>query len=92
MHVQNVSAGEDSLNLGLSVLIDHSTARDAIQGHARALGKLVLGDQADREEQGVAGDVLTGFCNRTAVFVNLCNGNTLKALTAVNFNYGVAES
>ena len=91
VHVEHVSASKDALGSSLSVLVHHRTVGYAVKRDVSRFGKLVFGNETNREKKRIARNILACFCNGTATLVYLCNGNALKAFAAVNFHYGVTE-
>ena len=89
--VEDVTAGEHTLEGGLTVLIYRRAARDAVHADARAAGQLVLGDETHGQKQGVALEVDLGAGDGTATLVHLGNGDTRHALLAVDLRHGVGE-
>ena len=84
MNVQHVAAGENAGVGGLSVFVDYRAAGDAVKLDAHVLAQLVLGDKTDGKHERIAGDIFLRAGDRAAVLVDLCNGDALKALLAVN--------
>ena len=68
----------------LSVFVDYRAAGDAVKFDTHVFAQLILGDKTDGKHERVAGDIFLRAGNRAAVLVDLCNGDALKALLAVN--------
>ena len=62
--VEDVAAGEDAGHAGLEALVDERAARGGADAHPGGAGELVLGKEADGEQQRVALDPALGAGDR----------------------------
>ena len=90
--MQHVAAGKDAGSAGLAGSVHHRAGGHAIHLHARAERQLVFGNQADGEQQRIAGHEARGFHLRDARSgINLRDSHALDALLAVDIDHGSVE-
>ncbi len=82
MHLDNVAAGKHAGDAGLHVLVDHSTLGTGVHLDAGLLGQLVLGNQADAEQDGIHIKLHLGAGNGLAVGADLGHDGFLHPLLA----------
>ena len=91
VHLQNVAAGENTLDPRLAGFVYQSTVRDGVDGNAGGTRQLVLRNETDGQKQRVTGNIALCLGNRTALRVYLRDGHALYALFAVNLTNGCRE-
>ena len=89
--MKHISAGKNTLEMGLSELVDYGAFCYGAYGNTRNLGQLVFGNKSHRKKQCIAFVKLLASLNGFKVAAHLCNGHTLHPVFAVYLSNGVAE-
>ena len=86
VHVQDIAASKNALDVGLQALVDDRAARHGIEPHACGGAQLILGNQPAGQEQGIAGVALLGALDRLAVGADLGDGHGGDMLLALDIH------
>ena len=89
--MEHIAAGKHPGNRGSQPVRHLRAAGNAAQAHPCGGGQLILRQQAHRQQQRVAGDVLLRAGDGTAILVHPGQGHTLQPLPAVDIHHGGGE-
>ena len=87
MNVENIATGKDSRLVGGQLFINQWTVGPGIEADSGFLGQLILGNQTNRQQQGITGDHFPGFVNHRKVLINLSHLDCFQMRVADDIRY-----
>ena len=91
MHVQNISAGEDSGHRSLKGIGNNRPGGGGAHGHAGTFAQLVLRNQADGQEKRITVELHLCAGNRATVFIHFGNGYAFKPFSSLNIGHRMGK-
>ena len=92
VYMYDVAAGKNALAAGHHGLIDEGAVCNGVNRNISCRAQLILGNEADRQKQGITGYILEGLRDGTSLFVHLCNHDTLDALASAHLDNRVRQA